>query len=29
MKCFVGKVWKGDVEVYDLTGQPKAKRAYA
>jgi hypothetical protein len=22
-------VWKGDVEVYDLTGHPKAKRAYA
>jgi hypothetical protein len=24
-----GTVWKGDVEVYDLTGHPKAKRAYA
>jgi hypothetical protein len=22
-------VWKGDVEVYDLTGHPKAKRCYA
>jgi len=22
-------VWKGEVEVYDLTGHPKAKRAYA
>jgi hypothetical protein len=22
-------VWKGDVEVYDLTGHSKAKRAYA
>lgn len=22
-------VWKGDVEVFDLTGHPKAKRAYA
>ena len=22
-------VWQGDVEVYDLTGHPKAKRAYA
>ena len=21
-------VWKGDVEVFDLTGHPKAKRAY-
>jgi hypothetical protein len=22
-------IWRGDVEVFDLTGQPKAKRAYA
>jgi hypothetical protein len=22
-------VWKGDVEVFDLYGHPKAKRAYA
>jgi hypothetical protein len=22
-------VWKGDVEVYDLIGHPKSKRAYA
>jgi hypothetical protein len=22
-------VWQGDVEVFDQTGQPKAKRAYA
>ena len=22
-------VWKGEVEVYDLAGHPKAKRAYA
>jgi hypothetical protein len=22
-------VWKGEVEVFDLTGHPKAKRAYA
>jgi len=22
-------VWKGDVEVFDLKGHPKAKRAYA
>ena len=22
-------VWRGDVEVFDLTGHPKAKRAYA
>ena len=22
-------VWRGEVEVYDLTGHPKAKRAYA
>ena len=22
-------VWQGDVEVFDLTGHPKAKRAYA
>jgi hypothetical protein len=22
-------VWKGDVEVFDLVGHPKAKRAYA
>ena len=22
-------VWKGDVEVFDLTGHPKAKRCYA
>jgi hypothetical protein len=27
---FHGKtVWRGDVEVFDLTGHPKAKRAYA
>jgi len=27
---FRGKtVWKGDVEVFDLTGHPKAKRCYA
>ncbi|PYJ84506.1 MAG: hypothetical protein DME22_12600 [Verrucomicrobia bacterium] len=26
---FEGKtVWQGDVEVFDLTGHPKAKRAY-
>ena len=29
-EVFQGKtVWKGEVEVYDLTGHPKAKRAYA
>jgi hypothetical protein len=29
-EVFRGKtVWKGDVEVFDLTGHPKAKRAYA
>lgn len=22
-------MWEGDVEVFDLTGHPKAKRAYA
>jgi hypothetical protein len=22
-------IWQGDVEVFDLTGHPKAKRAYA
>jgi hypothetical protein len=22
-------IWQGEVEVYDLTGHPKAKRAYA
>ena len=28
-EIFQGKtVWQGDVEVYDLTGHPKAKRAY-
>ncbi len=27
---FKGKtVWEGDVEVFDLTGHPKAKRGYA
>jgi len=29
-EVFQGKtVWKGYVEVFDLTGHPKAKRAYA
>ena len=29
-EVFRGKtVWRGEVEVYDLTGHPKAKRAYA
>jgi IS1 family transposase len=29
-EIFKGKtIWQGDVEVYDLTGHPKAKRAYA
>ena len=29
-EMFPGKtVWKADVEVFDLTGHPKAKRAYA
>jgi hypothetical protein len=29
-EVFKGRtVWKGDVEVYDLTGHPKAKRCYA
>jgi len=29
-EMFQGKtVWKGDVEVFDLHGHPKAKRAYA
>ena len=29
-EVFQGKtVWQGEVEVYDLTGHPKAKRAYA
>jgi len=29
-EVFKGKtVWEGDVEVFDLTGHPKAKRAYA
>ena len=29
-EVFRGKtVWQGDVEVFDLTGHPKAKRAYA
>ena len=29
-EVFQGKtVWQGDVEVFDLTGHPKAKRAYA
>ena len=29
-EVFQGKtVWEGDVEVFDLTGHPKAKRAYA
>jgi hypothetical protein len=28
-EVFLGKtVWQGDVEVFDLTGHPKAKRAY-
>ena len=28
-KSFSGKtLWKGDVEVFDLTGHPKAKRCY-
>ena len=28
-EVFQGKtVWQGDVEVFDLTGHPKAKRAY-
>jgi len=28
-EIFVGKtLWKGDVEVFDLTGHPKAKRCY-
>ena len=30
METFEGKtVWEGDVEVFDLTNHPKAKRAYA
>jgi hypothetical protein len=30
IKVFCGKtVWQGDVEVFDLAGHPKAKRAYA
>jgi hypothetical protein len=29
-EVFEGKtVWKGEVEVFDLTGHPKAKRCYA
>jgi hypothetical protein len=29
-EVFLGQtVWQGDVEVFDLTGHPKAKRAYA
>lgn len=29
-EVFQGKtVWQGDVEVFDLDGHPKAKRAYA
>ena len=29
-EIFQGKtIWQGDVEVFDLTGHPKAKRAYA
>jgi len=29
-EMFQGKTaWKGNVEVFDLTGHPKAKRAYA
>jgi hypothetical protein len=29
-EMFRGKtVWQGDVEVFDLTGHPKAKRCYA
>jgi hypothetical protein len=29
-EVFRGKtVWQGDVEVFDLTGHPKAKRCYA
>jgi len=29
-EIFQGKtVWQGEVEVFDLTGHPKAKRAYA
>jgi hypothetical protein len=29
-EVFQGKtVWQGDVEVFDLNGHPKAKRAYA
>lgn len=29
-EVFQGKtIWKGRVEVFDLTGHPKAKRAYA
>lgn len=29
-EVFRGKTaWQGDVEVFDLTGHPKAKRAYA
>ena len=28
-EIFQGKIiWQGDVEVFDLTGHPKAKRAY-
>jgi len=28
-EAFQGKtIWKGDVEVFDLTGHPKAKRCY-
>jgi hypothetical protein len=29
-EVFQGKtIWKGDVEVFNLTGHPKAKRCYA
>ena len=29
-EVFQGKtIWQGDVEVFDLTGHPKAKRCYA
>lgn len=29
-EVFKGRtIWQGDVEVFDLTGHPKAKRAYA
>jgi hypothetical protein len=28
-EIFLGKtIWRGEVEVFDLTGHPKAKRAY-